>query len=89
MYIFYVSGMNINHFFFHRLSAKMAAAQRRKSSDADMKLAFDDVMQNGVNVSKVARRHNVPRTTLIDRVKGRVNIDSKLGRPQALKNKRR
>ena len=40
----------MNHFFFHRLSAKMANAQRKKWSDADMKLAFDDVNQNGVNV---------------------------------------
>ena len=27
---------------------------------------------------------DVPRTTLIDRLKGRVNLDSKFGRPQAL-----
>ena len=49
-----------------------------------MKLAYDDVMQNGVNVSEAARRHNVPRITLLDRVKGRIHLDSKLGRPRAL-----
>ena len=62
----------------------MAPVQRRKWSDADMKLAYDDVIQNGVNVSEATRRHNVPRITLLDRVKGRIHLDSKLGRPQAL-----
>ena len=57
---------------------------RRSWAEEDMLKAFDAVTNDGVTVSGAAKLYNVPRMTLTDRLKGRVSMDAKMGRPVIL-----
>lgn len=47
----------------------------------DMEGAYYDVTENGINISVAAKKWNVPRTTLLDRVRKVVPLDCRMGCP--------
>ena len=48
-----------------------------------MQRAYDDVTANGLSISEAARQHNVPRTTLSDRIQRRIPVECHFGRQRA------
>ena len=50
----------------------------------NMDAAFQDVTEAGMSISRAAKRHNVPRMTLSDRVHGNKSLKSQIGRKCAL-----
>ncbi|XP_060566679.1 uncharacterized protein LOC132725560 [Ruditapes philippinarum] len=56
----------------------------RSYSANDLQEAYNIVMQQGLPVERVAKRYNIPITTLKDRVKGRVHIDTLRSGPQTM-----
>ena len=57
---------------------------RRLWSDDDMRKAIDAVSKQDLAISTAAKMYSVPRMTLSDRLKGRVDVNAKLGRPPIL-----
>ena len=49
-----------------------------------MQKAYQAVTESSVTITAASKEFNVPRTTLTDRVKGRVTLSTKLGRPPVL-----
>lgn len=63
---------------------RVLISQLRTWSQADMTAAYDAVMNDGMRLPQAAATYGVPRTTLDDRVKGKVAVDCKHGNPTAL-----
>ncbi|XP_053383877.1 uncharacterized protein LOC128550038 [Mercenaria mercenaria] len=56
----------------------------RSYSASDLHEAYAVVVEQGLPVERVAKRFNIPITTLKDRVKGRVHIDTVRSGPQTM-----
>ena len=59
-------------------------AKKRKMWDGDDMVRALEACRYGDSLSAAAKKVNVPRMTLSDRLRERVTIDAKIGRPSAL-----
>ena len=59
-------------------------APHKQWKDEDMQKAYDAVIIEKLSISAAAKQFNVPRTTLGDRVNGKVPVDVQMGRPVVL-----
>ena len=61
-----------------------SAKKLRRWSQDDMQLAYEAANNGTLTVSAAARTYNVPRSTLKDRLSGKIQLDSSMGRPIVL-----
>lgn len=65
-------------------SSKNRPTKYRCWDDINMREAINSVTLEGFSVSNASKIHGVPRSTLSDRIAGRVLPGAKLGRPTVL-----
>ena len=57
---------------------------KKKYSSATLKSALDTIRQHGVKHGTAAKQFGIPKTTLLDRLKGRVPDEAEAGAPTVL-----
>jgi len=80
----YVVVVHYEYLLFLHVFISVVMAKRSNWTQEDLVRAVDDIKVNNLSYRKAAEKYGIPKSTLCDYVRGKVEIGCKPGRPRIL-----